>query len=162
MAKAAKRQRRDVPSDHHVARYCNPQRVVRDPETEAIIGVFPEAFALRTDKQESYLSTNWMEAFGVDINIDAQFRAVLIALRKKDFAARPTGAFARLNAGRVVAAGIERGHAIRVRDRSSPRNPGYAEISGTPLDNSDRELLALFADDCCLEIRGVADIDALP
>jgi len=163
MSKAGKQQRRDVPSNHHVARYCNPQRVMRDPKTEAIIGVFPEAFALRKELpvRETYLSTHWMEDFGVDINIDAQFQAVISALRKKHSNVRSTGAFTRLNAGRIVAAGVERGHRVRVRDRSSPKDPGYAEISGTPLDNSDRELLARFANDCCTEIRGVADIDAL-
>ncbi len=162
MSKAGKQQRRDVPSGDHVARYCNPQLVMLNPETGAIIGVFPEAFALRTHMRESYLSTHWMEAFGVDLHIDAQFQAVVAALRMKHRGVKSDGAFVRLNAGRVVAAGIHRGHRVRIRDRSSPEDPGYSEISGTPLDNSDRELLARFANDCCIEIRGVAEIDALP
>jgi len=81
-------------------------------------------------------------------------------LRKKHLNVRPKGAFARLDAGLVVEAGTARGHPIRVRDSSCPNDPGYAGIFGIPLDNSDLELLALFANDCCIEIRGTDNIDA--
>jgi hypothetical protein len=149
------RRREDVPNRDHIARYCNPQRVIHDPRTQAITGVFPQAFELRFG--ETYLSTHWMESFGV--NVDIQFRAVVAALRRKHPNVKPKGAFARLNAGLVVEAGAARGHPIRVRDRSSPKDPGYAGVVGIPLDNSDLELLALFASECCIEIRGTDDID---
>ena len=156
----AQRRRPDVPNSDHVARYCNPQLVIRDPKTQAIIGLFPQAFELRQKIRETYLSTHWMESFAEVV--DAQFKRVVAALRKKPFDVRPWGAFARLNAGFVVRAGAVRKLSIRIRDRSCPNDPGYSGIYGMPLDNSDLEFLALLANECRIEIRGVADIDALP
>ena len=94
MAKRQSQKRRDVPDDHHVARYCNPQRIIIDPETQAILGVYPEAFELRTKEKETYLSAFWMESFGIGINLEAQYLAVVAALRKKHKNMKPQGAFA--------------------------------------------------------------------
>jgi hypothetical protein len=157
MSKAPKQRRReDVPNTDHVARYCNPQRVIRDPNTHAITGVFPQAFALRPEIKESYLSTHWMESFAIDI--DAQFQAVVGALRDKLNIVRPEAAVARLNAGRVVQEGAMRELSIRIRDLSRQNDPGYSGIYGMPRDNSDVEFLALLANECCIEVRGVAEV----
>jgi hypothetical protein len=157
MSKAPKQRRReDVPHKDHVARYCNPQRVIRDPNTNAIIGVFPQAFELRPKIKESYLSTHWMESFAVDV--DAQFQAVVAALRDKLKIVRPEAAVARLNAGCVVQGGAMRELSIRIRDHSSRNDPGYSGIYGMPRDNSDVEFLALLANECCIEVRGVAEV----
>jgi hypothetical protein len=136
------------------------KRVIRDPKTRAITGLVPQAFELRQKINETYLSTHWMESFAAVV--DAQFKRVIAALRKKHTNGRPLGAFARLNVGLVVQAGAARKLAIRIRDRSSSNDPGYSGIYGMPLDNSDLEFLALLANECCLQVRGVSDIDALP
>lgn len=157
MSKALKQRRRDdVPNTDHVARYCNPQRVMRDPQTGAIIGVFPQAFALRPEIKESYLSTHWMEFFELDV--DAQFQAVVAALRNKLKIVRPEAAVARLNAGCVVQEGVMRGLSIRIRDHSNRNDPGYSGIYGMPRDNSDIEFLALLANECCIEVRGIDEV----
>lgn len=157
MSKAPKkRHREDVPDTDHVARYCNPQRVIRDPYIHAITGVFPQAFALRPEKNEQYLSTHWMEFFAVDV--DAQFQSVVAVLRDKLEIVRPKAAVARLNAGCVVQAGGLRGLSIRIRDRSNRNDPAYSGIYGMPRDNSDIEFLALLANECCIEVRGVAEV----
>jgi hypothetical protein len=157
MSKAPKQHRReDVPHKDHVARYCNPQRVIRDPNTHAITGVFPQAFALLPKIKESYLSTHWMESFAVDV--DAQFQAVVAVLRDKLDIVRPEAAVARLNAGCVIQGGAMRGLSIRIRDRSSRNDPGYSGIYGVPRDNSDVEFLALLANECCIEVRSVAEV----
>jgi hypothetical protein len=156
--KKAKHERREVPEADHLARHCNSQRVIRDPTTREIKGVWPEAFELRTKLEEEYLSTHWMEYFSRD-DIDTQFQYVVQALRaKRDVKAN--SAIARLKARLVVEAGKSRGHPIRIRDRSSATNPGYAGIYNMPRDNSDRELLAVLANECCIQIRGVDAIDA--
>jgi hypothetical protein len=157
MSKTAKQRRReDVPNTDHVARYCNPQRVIRDPNTHAITGVFPQAFALRPEIKESYLSTHWMESFAVEV--DAQFQSVVAALRDKFVKVRPKAAVARLNVGCVVQEGAMRELSIRIRDRSNQNNPGYSGIYGMPRDNSDIEFLALLANECCIEVRGVDEV----
>ena len=53
----------------------NPQRVIRDPKTQAITGLFPQAFELRPKIKETYLSTHWMEFFAAVV--DAQFKKFL-------------------------------------------------------------------------------------
>ena len=152
------RRRNDVPQTDHVARYCNPQRVMRDEATDMIIGVFPQAFELRQATKESYISAYWMEQLGNAVS--DQFQGALAGLRKKHPNVKAKGAFARLNAGKVVRVGVSSGNSIRIRDRSKLLDPGYAGIYGTPLDNSDMELLAHFATDCCVEIRSIFDIDS--
>jgi hypothetical protein len=155
--KNAKQKRRDVPGADHLARHCNSQRVIRDLITREIKGVWPEAFELRVTLNETYLSTHWMEYFLRD-DIDKQFKEVVKALRKKR-EVKANSAVARLKAGPVVDAGTARGHSIRIRDRSSQSNPGYAGIEGMPSDNADRELLAMLANECCVQVRGVHEID---
>ena len=59
-------------------------------------------FELRPEIKETYLSTHWMEYFTAVV--DAQFKEVVAALRKKHPKVRQLGAFARLNAGLVVQA----------------------------------------------------------
>lgn len=156
MSKAPKQPRRkDVPPEDHVARYCNPQRVIRDPNTNAIIGVFPQVFKLRPKIKEKYLSSHWMESFSPDV--DAQFQAVVAALGKK-LTIEPKAAIARLNVGYVVQAGVMKNYSIRIQNHSKPNDPGYSGIYGMPLDNSDSIFLDLLATECCIEVRGVAEM----
>lgn len=155
MSKASKQPRRkDVPPEDHVARYCNPQRVIRDPNTNAIIGVFPQAFKLRPKIKETYLSSHWMESFSPDV--DTQFQAVAAALGKK-LTLEPKAAIARLKVLYVVQAGEKKNHSISIRDKSKPNDPGYSGIYGMPLDNSDSIFLDLLSTECCIEVRGVDD-----
>jgi hypothetical protein len=161
MSKTNKQRRsQDVPPKDHIARYCNPQRVIRDLETNDIIGVRPQAFELRPKIKEKYLSIYWMEALATEIH--KQFKRVVESLRKKHPNVKPDGAFARLNAGLVLQAGQVRKLPIRILNRSTKHDPGYSGIYGMPLDNSDLQFLALLAYECCIEVRGVVAIDALP
>lgn len=156
MSKALNKPRRkDVPPEDHVARYCNPQRVIRDPNTNVIIGVFPQAFKLRPKIKEKYLSSHWMESFSPDV--DTQFQEVAAALGKK-LTIEPKAAIARLNVGYVIQAGEKKNHSIRIRDQSKPNDPGYSGIYGMPLDNSDAIFLDLLATECCIEVRSVSDM----
>lgn len=159
MARGKPRQARrpDVPHADHVARHCNPQRVIRHPVTRQVQGVWPETFELRVTKNEEYLSVHWLEYFST--NVDRQFREVVKSLRKKRDVV-PNSALARLNVGLIVRAGSLRGHSLRIRDRSSTSDPAYSGIYGMPRDNSDAELLALFATECCIQVRAVSDVEA--
>ena len=119
--------RPDVPDDHNVARHCHHQRIIRDLESGDITGVFPQEFELRLTKKETYLSMNWLEFFPG--NLDAQFKAVVAALRaKRKVVGR--SAIARIRAGSLVESGKIGGYTIRVRDKSSAKNPGYVGIEG--------------------------------
>lgn len=150
--------RPDVPPQDHVARHCNPQRVIRDPKTDKITGTHPAAFALRDKEGEPYLSLYWMEFFHQ--GVPEQFRSVVAALRRKR-TVRPRSAIARLSVQAILDAACERGQVLRLKDRSHRDSPGYVGLEGLPLDNSDMELLALFATQCCNDVKGVAEIDAM-
>ncbi len=152
-----KQVRRDVLQEHHVARYCNSQVVDRDPENNAIRGVFPQAFELKTNRGEEYLSLCQFEYFAG--TLDAQFKSVLMVFRDKIANVRSASAIVRLNCGAILAAGTSRGHSLRMRDRSSDKNRGYAGLEGMPKDNSDLDLLGILANKLCLEVRGVQEID---
>ncbi len=151
--------RRDVDGAHHVARYCNPQVVDRDPETDAVRGVFPQAFHLRTKQDEEYLSLRRFEHFGAAA--PEQWKGVVKAFGGAIKNVRPTSAVARLNCGSVLAAGASRVHTLRMRDRSTNANPGYAGLEGLPRDNSDADLLALMATELCLDVKEVKEIDRM-
>ena len=149
-----------IPDGDHVARYCNQQRVIRHPITKEILGVYPQAFELTLKTKETYLSAYWMEFPPIDRDdVDAQFRAAVAALRAKHPNVRSEAAFVRLNVGRVIQTGVGRGLSIRILCRSKPTDLGYSGIYGMPLDNSDSLLLAQLANQCCVEVRGVADLD---
>lgn len=151
----------DIPSNHHLAKQCNPQRVIRNIETEAIEGIWSNVFELRPEKNESYISTYCMEAFGQ--NIDIQYKESVKSLRTiRKFTLKPKGAIARLNVGLIKIVGKERNHNLKVKDKSSKINPGYAGIYGMPKNNSDTLLLDLLAQKCCVEFRSIEEIDALP
>ena len=157
MAKPTKNERRpDVPNKDHVARYCSPKLVKRDPETRSVIGVFPEAFELKVN--EEYLSTRWIEFFREEEN-SGQFKMALEAFRKTFQGVKPNGAFAKLHVGSILEAGKKQKCDIRVQDRSSLSNLGYAGIFGMPSQNSDALLLQLLATECCIETCQINDID---
>jgi hypothetical protein len=146
-----------VPETDHIARYCNPQRVIRHPITDEVEGVYPQAFELRPKIKETYLSTDWMECPKLSAgDVDDQFRAVIAAVRRR-LKVKDSAALARLNVGRVLEAGLRRGLSIRVFCRSKRDDPGYTGVYGMPPDNSDTVFLAQLANECCVEVRAVAD-----
>lgn len=145
----------DVPDADHVARFGHPQRgVIRDPITKQIKGLYPEAFALRVEKNETYLSMNHYEHLSP--NVDVQFTKVLRVLRSKF--TTPKHAIARLNAKKVRACGGDK-HDINVRKHGNKRDPSYVHCTGLPLDNSDRNLLTELASSY-EEIREINQIES--
>jgi hypothetical protein len=154
-----KAKRNDVPSGDHVARYCHPQRIIWDPVTGDLKGLFPAVFKLRDHlpKPETYISLNHFEHFGADI--DNQFREILSVMRKK-FKNPPEPVVARLNSGRILSCGASRQRQLRLRRRANKTDPSYVALEGLPLDNSDEILLAKLASETCVEVRSGAQIEA--
>lgn len=142
----------DVPSGHHVARYCHPQRgVVRDPVTKEPVGLWPEAFRLRNNRKrpETYLSLNHFEHFAGSL-ADQYDAIAAVMLSKLTLPPRPV--IARLSASAIVACGVDRAKDLRLRKRGSKKDPSYVHLEGMPLDNSDAILLADLARKTCIEI----------
>jgi hypothetical protein len=151
--------RPNLPDDHRVARRCGFQRLLRNPDTQEVIGIVPQALFLRTEKREQYLSSSWFEFHkGADAE---RLKAVLDIYRKGGDTPGPNSAIALLHVGKILAAGRDGNHQIRVTHRGNARDPAYAPIEGVPLDNSDLVLLKTICDQACCGVHTVGAIDAL-
>jgi hypothetical protein len=159
----AKQERRDVPQEHHVARYCNKNTVRRDTVTKEFLGIFPNAFELNVKKKEEYLSAQWFERFSGSAK--QKLKEILTVFRRKIVNSRgqsavpSEAAIAVLNVDFVLKSGQERSRLLRVRDRSKKGDEGYASIHGLPLDNSDQVLLGKLAYEGCVHLHEVAEIN---
>jgi hypothetical protein len=124
----------------NVVRHCPNRLLVRHPDTNAIVGVEAEVFALRKAIKEKYLSTCWFEFFtGTP---DAKLLAVKRALENSGRQLKPKDALVVLNVGHAVAAGKTRSANIRIYHQPSASNPAYSGIWGLGDDPELRQLLA--------------------
>jgi hypothetical protein len=143
---------KNVQDGDHVARYCSFQKLVHEPT----LSVIPAAFELRQHKDEKFLSVNHCEHH-VGARL-AQLKAVLTDLTAKTFNWSKSGAFAIANAKLIRDCGKARSRDLRVRRRHHEKDQSYASIDGLPLDNSDRELLALLAADATAEVHLIKSV----
>ncbi|MDL2405198.1 hypothetical protein PY650_05925 [Rhizobium calliandrae] len=124
---------------HHVLRHCPRNRTIRDGKT--VVGVHPRLFTLRTEINETYLSSSYIEFFDgtAQQQIGAAARAMPLKIGKDDY-------FVKLNVGTMRALGTKHKLAVKVTHvNSSKKNPAYAMIKGTPKDPS-HEWIAAMAD----------------
>lgn len=144
----------------HVVRFCHYQKVERDIETEEIRGVFPQAFELRTDINEQYLSVNHLEH--CQGGVAERLAGIVGHLRSKlhpDAMVAGAGV-AILNSKRVKDIGARRGLSLRVLGTPN-RDPSYARVTGLPLANGDTVLLTHLANEASLRLHLIAEIDAV-
>lgn len=144
MAVARGTRYRELSDEEHVVRRCPYQRIDRDNTTGQILGIFPKLMELRQALRppETYLSVNWLEHCpGTSLD---RLRAILKILKRKmptsDFS--PESGLALMNVGRVRHIGQARKRKLTIKSTPKKEDPSYARISGMPLDNSDRDLLA--------------------
>ena len=156
----ARQPHKTLADEHHVVRYCNNQRIEKDPHTGNAVGLFPDAMQLRTREKEEYLSTNWLEYVAGTRN--DRLKSILGILRGKIPSIKETSGLAVLRVEKIKDAGKETGHKITVRFTPNRNDPSYARILGLPLDNSDTELVSLLVDEAFNEFYLVKQVDALP
>jgi hypothetical protein len=147
--------------NHNVARRCNYQVIDRDSATNEIKGLFPLAMKLRVDRNEKYLSTNWLENFGG--TRDQRLKAVVAVHRAKAKSRLSLeSGIAIINSGRIAEIGNTHRRSLTVRHTPAKGDPSYARISGLPLDNSDESLIASLADEAYRDLMLLKEVDALP
>jgi hypothetical protein len=143
-----------IPDDHHVARYCGRQRQVRHPISDVLLGVSPDAFALRVG--ENAISTNYLEhRLGPQ---KSQLQGIVGDLAAKGYKTSSGGAFAVLQIAKACGCGTRRGKELHIHRQDHPQDPSYATIRGVPLDNSDQELLSLLATVGCSSFVAMTDL----
>jgi hypothetical protein len=140
-----------LPDEAHVVRHVPAQLVSRDPNTEAVIGCFPQAFQLRPD--EEYLSTSWLEFYlGSFLECTAAVAAAMSKTRKIG----PSHGLAIGNVGRIKAACDEFSLKIRVIHEPDDDNPSYTAVRRFKSDNI--ELLELLANEAWSHIVEVKQV----
>jgi hypothetical protein len=144
--------------DHHFVKHCKNRELIRD-ETGKIIGIFPEAFALKAagDRfpEEKWLSGLYYEFF--DGTPDEQMCAcchfIPLEMKKKD-------SLCRMPVGAIKEQGNKRSRNLRVLHQPETDSPGYASIHGLPKasDAPDDELLLLLSTLAVIETREIGTI----
>ncbi|MBZ0215439.1 MAG: hypothetical protein K8F25_02700 [Fimbriimonadaceae bacterium] len=144
-------------ADHeHFVRFCSRQKQIRDAE-DRLIGVTWEAFTLRPERNETYLSGGLLEFVAGDR--EEQVRSVLEATRNSPFIVTPKHAMALCNVGSLQACAKTRDRKLRIIHEPNKFNAAYSAVRGLPLDNSDMELLSLIAADSVAAHYLVSDLD---
>ena len=123
---------RDIPDSHHMARYCSGSQHY-DGKVLAV------AFQLR-NQEESYLSVNWLEYFGIE-TFDTALARICADKRGLGFSIRRTGRFAVLNVGTIrsiVQDSVNLPKTIQplsVTHQPVPGDESHSGIGGYPQDD---------------------------
>lgn len=115
----------NIPDSNHVLRYCS--RLHIHEETGRIL---PSAFGFRPKKEgrkeEEYLSVNWAEYFGKDMEISRQVARIQEDVGK-NLRLRPSGRFARINVGKVK----KQIESAEIKHIPKEENPSHSGIYAT-------------------------------
>ncbi len=135
--------------------------IERDALTNKVVGLFPTAMMLRLEKKEKYLSINKLEhCDGTKIE---QLKSVVAIQRAKAIGKLSLrSGVAILKTGRILEIGTRNSHRLVVTFTPNRDDPSYSRVSGLPLDNSDKILIASLTVEAYQDFMLLADIDALP
>lgn len=135
--------------------------IERDTLTNEVVGLFPKAMMLRTERKESYLSVNMLEHY--DGNKIEQLKAVVAIQRAKAIGKLSLqSGVAILKTGRILEIGARNGRSLVVRFTPNANDPSYSRVSGLPLDNSDELLISSLTVEAYQDFMLLVDVDALP
>ena len=146
---------RDFLADEHFVRCCSRQKQIRD-EHGVLQGVTWQAFALRVERSETYLSGALLEH--INGSQSEQLASTVKNLKTTGLSIKPNHALALCNANSIKDCGLQRTRKLRVRHEPKKTSLSYAAIRGLPIDNSDSELLELLAAQSVGVLRLVSDI----
>ncbi len=135
---------RDLTAAENFVRVCSRQKQILGVEGE-LLGVTWEAFALRQDKNEKYVSGACREVFAGTLQVQIKNAANSILNGFGPSVKKASYAVVVIKVEEIIGAGKRRDKALRVRLEPKRSNHGYATIRQLPLDNSDSELLKILA-----------------
>ena len=142
----AKKNRALVDDAHHVARYLKPKFLIRDALDEKIIGVYGQAFKLRSG--EEFLSANWIEYFELP-KLDA-LKNIVSGMKASKLSVSSKGALAVANIANIKSIGKDRKSKIGVEYRPTQGNKSHSGIFNTL--NEDTEMLDLLSREAFSEL----------
>ncbi|PZV34337.1 hypothetical protein [Mesorhizobium kowhaii] len=119
-----------IPDEGHLIRSVPFSKLRKADGTDDVIGILPEAFAMRD--VDSYLSATWLEHFaGSD---QQKVTAAVHTLRNSSLKISPKSGFARGKAGDIRTACSARGHSVRIVHEPEPDNDAHAAVRRYPRD----------------------------
>jgi hypothetical protein len=134
-----------LPPDDHIVRYARKRVLIHD-ENANVIGVFPEAFALRDG--ENYLSVTWLQHFSK--NYEQGLMAAAAAIGRQ-LIVKPRDGFTVGCVGKVRDICAKSSVRVRILYEPCDANEGYSAWRGMPRDNQD--LFNLLATDAFVDTR---------
>lgn len=138
-----------LPPEDHIARHIKPSLIQRDEDTKAVVGIFPEAFALREGERD--LSMNWLEFFsGSRIEQLRQVRGHI------ELTLTPRHGFGVLRVAAFADACVAQGAKVRIIHEPTDGNPAHSSVHRYPRDN--HELAAILANLAGNDLTLVADL----
>lgn len=124
---------------------------MRDENTKAAIGIFPEAFSLREGERD--LSVSWLEYFSGD-----RMQRLRQVIDHAELELNPRHGFATLQVG--IFADICAAHSAKVRIIHEPTdgNPAHSSVHRYPREN--QELVAVLANLASQHLTVVGDLQS--
>ncbi|WP_411196498.1 hypothetical protein [Rhizobium sp.] len=143
--------------EEHVVRFV-PWGKLRKDEDQNVLGILPQAFALRPD--EPYLSVTWREFFSGTPS--EQLRCAVTAIRNSDLTVGAKAQFAVAQIGdvRPIVENRTKGRKLRIIHEPEPDNEAHAAIRNWP--SEDDELFDLLAASAWAQAFTATQIDELP
>lgn len=144
---------KEIPNGHHVIRHCRKRLIdTSDPDSPM---PFPEAFNLRNEVKETYLSASYYEYFTG--SHDDRLLAACTAMRSSFPKIKGQDSLVMLSAQEIRTSGDSVEISLRVVHQPKPGRKDYAGIRGLPTVPNQR-LNGLLATAC---VRDVVRIDVL-
>lgn len=137
-----------IPRENHIMRYVSPSRLIKDSDTDQVVGVIGDAFKPR-EVDNGALSTTWIEFF--DGDKERQIASSVNAIRKSNLKPVKNGGYAIGNVGAIMEACQHYKTVVRVLHSPEPDNEAHAEIRNCPSDN--HELFEMLAADVFTDLR---------
>lgn len=136
-----------VPDADTLVRYVKPSLVMRNPETGAVEGVFPDAFRLRAEDHGA-LSCAWLEHYA---GTRSEQLLASIAQFKVALSVKKSAVFAVGNAGAIKSACSKYDVGVRIVHAPEANHEAHAEVRR--FQDQEEELLALLAEDAWSELH---------
>jgi hypothetical protein len=144
-----------LPEADHVVRLVKPSLLMRDEDTNAVIGCFPQAFELREASEhreaERDLSVSWLEFFA-----GSKTERLQQVRNHAEMTLRPNHGFACLNVGEIHQTCKSVSVKVRIIHEPTRGNPAHAAIHRYPRDHD--ELFAILANIASQDLTLARDI----
>jgi hypothetical protein len=145
----------EVPDSDHLMRYVPRGRQLRDPETDAFLGILGSAFNIR-DEDRGGLSVTWIEHYGPKSEDTIRLAGTCYRDSLPSGKLNRSACFSIGNAGAIREAGMARRNRLRLIPAPDGPNTGHVEIHR--FSDEDKELLDTLAMDVFVEHVPVAQL----